>query len=156
MEKEFTILKATISDIEDLVRLRRRMFESMGFDNQDQLNSSDMAVKSYFTHTIVNNEFHGWLAVSTTGEVIGTGGIVIDQHPPGPTNLSGKIGYIMNLVTEPKYLRKGIARRIMLSMLNWLRESDIKLSSLHASKDGKSLYEELGYLETNEMRLKLD
>jgi len=57
MEKEFTILKATISDIEDLVRLRRRMFESMGFDNQDQLNSSDMAVKSYFTHTIVITNF---------------------------------------------------------------------------------------------------
>lgn len=156
MEKEFTIRKAKISDIEDLVRLRRVMFESMGFDNQDQLNSADKAAKSYFKHSIEKNEFYGWLAVSGKDEIIGTGGLVIDQHPPGPANLSGKIGYIMNLVTDPKYRRKGIARKIMLSMLNWLRETDITLSSLHASKDGKSLYDEIGYLETNEMRLKLD
>ncbi len=70
VEKEFTIRKATISDIEDLVRFRRIMFELMGFDNQDQLNSAEMAIKSYFTHTIANNEFHGWLVVSTTGEAI--------------------------------------------------------------------------------------
>ncbi len=156
MEKEFTILKATISDIEDIVRLRRIMFESMGFDNQDQLNSADKAAESYFKHAIAKNEFQGWLVVSAKGEAIGTGGIVIDQHPPGPTNLSGKIGYIMNLVIVPKYRRKGISRDLMQTMLGWLRASEIKLSSLHASKDGKPLYVELGYENSNEMRLRID
>jgi ribosomal protein S18 acetylase RimI-like enzyme len=34
-----------------------------------------------------------------------------------PENLSGQIGYIMNLVTDPSYRRPGIARRIMRTML---------------------------------------
>lgn len=155
MGGEITIRQATVADVPDLVRLRRMMFEAMGFDNPAQMAASDAASEAYFAEAIPTGQFWGWLAVTPTGKAIGSGGVVIDQHPPGPSNLSGRIGYIMNLVTDPRYRRRGIARRIMQTMLEWLSARDIQLAALHASEDGRLLYAELGFVSSNEMRLKL-
>ncbi|MHA2499381.1 MAG: GNAT family N-acetyltransferase [Candidatus Hodarchaeales archaeon] len=154
MIDNITIRKATTGDITTLVRLRRMMFEAMGFEDPTQLEASDKAAKNYFSKAIPAGQFHGWLAVTSKGSAVGAGGVVIDQHPPGPENLSGRIGYIMNLVTIPPYRRRGIARRIMQMMLEWLEEQGIQIQSLHATVSGRSLYEELGFIESNEMRRK--
>jgi GNAT superfamily N-acetyltransferase len=150
---EIVIRQATISDIPDLVRLRRVMLESMGFDNPAQLTAADAAAAVYFARAIPVKEFYGWLAVTSTGMAVGSGGVVIDLHPPGPSNLSGQIGYIMNLVTIPSHRRRGIARRIMQTMLEWLAERNVHRVTLHATEEGRPLYEEFGFVDSNEMRL---
>lgn len=155
MKENIIIRPAVVSDIDDLVRLRRIMFESMGFEDSNRLHLADKASTNYLNEAIPNKQFFGWLAFSSAGEAVGSGGIVIDHHPPGPENLLGKIGYIMNLVVIPKFRRMGIARRIMQTMLNWLRDSNIEVSSLHSTKNGRQLYEELGFENTDEMRLNL-
>ncbi|MDY7077269.1 MAG: GNAT family N-acetyltransferase [Chloroflexota bacterium] len=156
VEEGVTIRQATVADIPDLVRLRRTMFEAMGFDDPAQLDAADAAVSAYFAEAIPAGRFHGWLAVtSSTDEAVSSGGVVIDQHPPGPTNRSGQIGYIMNVVTIPRYRRRGIARRIMQVMLKWLAEQDIQYVTLHTTEVGRPLYEELGFADGNEMQLGL-
>jgi len=150
---EIAIRQATVADIADLVRLRRMMFEAMGFDDPAQLDIADTATAAYFAAAIPAGEFHGWLAVTSTGEAVSSGGVVFDQHPPGPGNLSGRGGYIMNVVTVPRYRRRGVARRIMQAMLTWLAERGIEHVSLHTTEMGKPLYEELGFVDSNEMRL---
>jgi GNAT superfamily N-acetyltransferase len=147
------IRQAGVDDIPDLVRLRRLMFESMGHDDLDQLDAADRAAAAYFAETIPKGRFRGWLAVTPTGEVVGSGGVVIDQHPPGPNNLSGRMGYIMNVVTVSAYRRAGIARRVMQAMLHWLEKQDIQRVTLHATEMGRPLYQELGFEPGNEMRL---
>jgi GNAT superfamily N-acetyltransferase len=52
--------------------------------------------------------------------------------------------------------RRGIARRIMQAMLQWLAEQGIQRVTLHATDVGRSLYEALGFEESNEMRLRLE
>ena len=156
MSEEITIRQATVADVPDLVRLRRAMFEAMGFDDPAQLDAADAAAAAYFAETIPTGRFHGWLAVTSANEAVGSGGAVIDHHPPGPSNLSGRIGYVMNLVTVPRYRRRGIARRVMRVMLKWLAEQDIQRVVLHATETGRSLYEELGFVDSNEMRLRLE
>ncbi|MHA2297306.1 MAG: GNAT family N-acetyltransferase [Candidatus Hodarchaeales archaeon] len=155
MTDKVIVRQATIEDIPDLVKLRRMMFEWMGYDDSSQLDASDEATKEYFSEAIPTKEFRGWLAVTDGGEAVGSGGLVIDKHPPGPRNLTGKIGYIMNLVTDPRYRRQGIARSILKSILKWLVNSSIKISSLHATEMGKALYEELGFVDSNEMVLEM-
>jgi GNAT superfamily N-acetyltransferase len=150
---DISIRQATVADILDLVRLRRVMFEAMGFDDPAQLDAADREALGYFTQAIPANEFMGWLAVTGSGQVVATGGVVIDQHPPGPLNLSGKSGYIMNLVTIPAYQRRGIARRLMQVMVNWLKDEGVQRITLHTSDFGKPLYQELGFVDSNEMRL---
>ncbi len=152
MVDEITIRQATVADIPDLVRLRRLMFEAMGFDDPAQLDTADAASKTYFAEAIPAEEFYGWLAVTPAGEAVGSGGLVFDQHPPGPTNLSGRIGYIMNMVTVPRYRRQGIARHIMQAMIKWLTEQGIQNMALHATVAGRPLYKEMGFVDSNEMR----
>lgn len=151
---EIIVRQATVSDIPDLVRLRRVMFESMGFDDPAQLDAADAAAAAYFAKAVPVEEFYGWLAVTSTDVAVGSGGVVIDQHPPGPSNLSGQIGYIMNLVTIPSHRCRGIARRIMQAMLKRLAEQNIRRVTLHATEEGQPLYQELGFVDSNEMRLK--
>lgn len=155
MVDEITIRQATVADIADLVRLRRMMFETMGFNDPAQLDASDAATAAYFAEAIPADKFHGWLAVTPTGEAVSSGGVVFDQHPPSPGNLSGRVGYIMNVVTVPRYRRQGVARRIMQAVLAWLAERRIERVALHTTEMGKPLYEELGFADSNGMRLKL-
>jgi ribosomal protein S18 acetylase RimI-like enzyme len=149
---EVVIRQATVDDIPDLVRLRRVMFESMGFDDPAQLDAADAAAAAYFARAIPVEEFTGWLAVTSTDGAVGSGGVVIDRHPPGPNNLSGQIGYIMNLVTIPSHRRRGIARRVIQAMLKWLAERDVHRVTLHATEEGRLLYQELGFVVSNEMQ----
>lgn len=154
-DNDIAIRQAVIADIADLVRLRRTMFEAMGCDDPAQLDDADAACAAYFAKAIPAGEFHGWLAVTPTGEAVSSCGVVFDQHPPGPGNLSGRVWYVMSVVTVPRYRRKGVARRIMQAMLAWLTEQGIEHVALHTTEMGKPLYEELGFADSNEMKLKL-
>ena len=153
---EISIRQATVQDIPDLVRLRRMMFESMGYNDPAQMDPADAAASAYLAQAMPAKQFYGWLAVTPTGEAVGSGGVVFDQHPPGPTNISGRTGYIMNLVTDPRYRRRGIARRMMRTMIEWLAGQNIQRVTLHATDVGQPLYEELGFVDSNEMSLRLE
>ncbi len=152
---QIKVRQATLADLPDLVRLRRTMFESMGFDPA-QLAATDEAVAAYFSQAIPAGQFYGWLAFTAAGLAVGSGGVVLDQHPPGPNNMSGQVGDIMNLSTAPAYRRQGIARCIIQVMLDWLAEHDVQLAALHATDVGRSLYQELGFKSSNEMRQRLE
>lgn len=152
---EVTIRQATVADIPDLVRLRRLMFEWMGCDDPAQLDATDEANAAYFAETIPTDEFCGWLAVTPAGEAVGSGGAVVDRHPPGPSNLSGRIGYIMDISVVPSQRRQGIARRLMKTAIDWLAEQGIHYITLHTTEMGQPLYEELGFVAGNELKLRI-
>jgi GNAT superfamily N-acetyltransferase len=156
VDDEVTIRPATLEDVPELVRLRRMMFEAMGCDDTVALDQADAAVEPFIEEALRVGTFHGWLATTSTGEAVGSGGVLIDQHPPGPANLSGRIGYILNVVTIPRYRRQGIARRMMETMLDWLAGQGIEVVALHASEAGRPLYRQLGFVDSNEMRMRIE
>jgi GNAT superfamily N-acetyltransferase len=150
-----SIRKATISDVPSLVRLRRLMFESMGYHDPDLLNAGDIAVTAFFKKTIPTKEYQGWVAENSVGDIVSNIGAVIDHHPPGPNNLTGKIVYLMNLCTLEEYRRHGVARKLLEVAVEWAKGMKVSKVSLHATEMGKDLYEQIGFTQTNEMRLKL-
>jgi GNAT superfamily N-acetyltransferase len=62
---------------------------------------------------------------------------------------------ILNVYTHPPHRRRGLARELIVTALDWCREHGIRAVILHASRDGRALYESLGFEPTNEMRLML-
>ena len=58
---------------------------------------------------------------------------------------------MLNVYTEPAHRRNGVARATM----DWSREQRLARLVLHASKQGRPLYEVLGFEDSNEMRIKL-
>jgi GNAT superfamily N-acetyltransferase len=63
---------------------------------------------------------------------------------------------ILNVYTERELRKRGIARQVMLAILAWVKERGFRSVNLHASDEGRALYEKLGFSATNEMRLKFD
>jgi GNAT superfamily N-acetyltransferase len=59
---------------------------------------------------------------------------------------------VLNVHTEPPWRRRGLARRLMLEVLSWARTEALDSLVLHAAPEGRSLYEALGFVATNEMR----
>lgn len=150
-----TIRRATSDDVADLVRLQRMMFEATGFNGPADLSALEEAAAAYFTHAIAEGAYHGWLAVTESGWPVAAGGLVVQQHPPSPDNLSGQVAYIANVVTDPEYRGQSIARRLVQTMLRWASDRGITQVALHAPDDRHALYEMLGFKASNEMRLNL-
>ncbi|MHA2407281.1 MAG: GNAT family N-acetyltransferase [Candidatus Ranarchaeia archaeon] len=156
MDVSISIRQATLEDVKDLVRLRRLMFEDMGIQDSKLLDELDHRVTKYLEDAIPNQHFYGWIAETPDGDAVGSGGVVIDHHPPQPSNLSGKSGYIMNISTDRSYRRKGIARLMMKVILKWLKQKQITKATLVTTPIARPLYEEFGFQNRNGMKLQLD
>ena len=63
---------------------------------------------------------------------------------------------ILNVYTEPEFRRQGVARKVMQAILEWIKARGLHSVNLHASPEGRHLYETLGFEPTNEMRLWLE
>ena len=103
---------------------------------------------------MANGSFRSWLALEGT-RIVGGGAILINPWPSHPYDLECRRATILNVYVYPEFRRQGIARRLMDTMIDWCREEGFAAVYLHASKDGKPLYEKLGFEPTTEMRLKL-
>ena len=60
--------------------------------------------------------------------------------------------HLVNVFVEPDYRRRGIARVLVETALDWCRGEGTRVITLHASDEGRHLYESLGFYLTNEMR----
>jgi GNAT superfamily N-acetyltransferase len=104
---------------------------------------------------VPDETYRGFLAANQTGEVIGCGGIVISPWPGTLGQGSPRRAMILNMYVEAGYRRRGVARALMQVMIAWCRENGFAHVGLHASDDGRPLYEKLGFKPTSEMRLEL-
>ncbi len=98
-------------------------------------------------------EYLAWIAESPDGSPAGGLGLWLMDWPPHMVGPGSPRGNILNVYTEPQFRRQGIARGLMETALEWCRQHGIRAVILHASDDGRALYEQLGFEATNEMRL---
>ena len=69
--------------------------------------------------------------------------------PPGPSYAGDRLAFVYNVYTEPAHRRRGLARMVMDAMHAWCAAEGITSMALNASRDGKPLYEAMGYAETS-------
>ena len=67
------------------------------------------------------------------------------------TTLTGRT--IINVFTEPQWRRHGIAGLLIKGIVAWSKSERLDRLILHASDEGRSLYEKFGFVASNEMRL---
>jgi GNAT superfamily N-acetyltransferase len=148
------IRQATPNDIPEILRHRRGMYEAMGYEDANALLAMLSTCEPYLATALANGSFRGWLALE--GErVVAGGAVLINPWPSHPYDLECRRATILNVYVYPDFRRKGVARRLMRTMIDWCREQGFAAVYLHASNDGRSLYEGLGFEATTEMRLKL-
>lgn len=148
------IREGSIADIPEIARQRRRMCEDMNYTDAFALATMVTVTADYLNKAIPEGSFRSWLACDNARVVAG-GAVVISSWPAHAYDLECRRATILNVYTEPEYRRRGIARRIMETMIAWCKQEGFARVSLHASERGRPLYESLGFEDSNEMRLNL-
>ena len=152
--QEISIREATLADIPEILRQRRRMYEDMRYTDAAALDTMCKLTADYLRMAIPNGSFRAWLACVSDRPVAG-GAVLITPWPAHAYDLECRRATILNVYTDPKHRRQGIARRLMETMIAWCKQQGLARVTLHASDDGRHLYQSLGFQDSNEMRLNL-
>jgi len=159
---ELSIRRATAADAGVLARHRADMFRDMGQLPADLRDTLVEAARAYFAAAVPDGRYVAWLAkAEVEGNIVAGAGLqlreLLPRPVPGGTRLvHGSQGLILNVFTEPAWRRRGVAAALMRELLRWCRANGIESLVLHASADGRPLYEKLGFTPTNEMRYARD
>jgi GNAT superfamily N-acetyltransferase len=151
---EITIRAATVADAPTILRHRRSMFRDMGEGTADELDRMAVMTGPWLAQALADGSYRGWLAEDSSGHVTGGGGVLLCPWPASPKDPLLRRAIILNVYTEPEFRHREIARRIMMTILGWLKDQGFLSVALHASDEGRPLYEDLGFKATNEMRLR--
>jgi len=153
--QEAKIRAAKVGDLGILIRHRRMMWFELGRKEKTALDLMEAAAKEYFEAALADGSYRGFLAEDSSGAVVGGGGIVVSPWPGVLGQRQPRRAMILNMYVESAQRRKGIAQALMEAMIAWCRENEFAYVSLHASEQGRGLYEKLGFKPTDEMRLEL-
>jgi GNAT superfamily N-acetyltransferase len=154
----FRIRLARVPDIPVLARHRVMMFADMGKLAASQADSLERATASYLHQAMPRGEYLGWVADAAAAPIGGAG---VQLRPILPRPDSGEAielgpeAIILNVYVEREWRRRGVAEAMMRTALETLAARGIRRIVLHASDDGRRLYERLGFVPTNEMRLQI-
>lgn len=150
-----TIRATTIEDADTLVSHRRAMFRDMGYSDGEALDEMCLRFRPWLIERMKSNDYFAWLATTPEGEAIAGVGLWLMDWLPHMVAKGARRGNIVNVYTEPAFRRRGLARRLVLAALQFSRERGADAVILHASPEGRALYESLGFTPTNEMRVHL-
>jgi GNAT superfamily N-acetyltransferase len=148
------IREASASDIPEILRQRRRMYEDIHHTDSLVLDAVVSLSSAYLKTAMPDGSFRAWLA-SDGNRVVAGGAVVISPWPAHPYDLECRRATILNVYTDPEYRRRGIARKLMQAIIAWCKHEGFARVTLHASDEGRHLYESLGFEPSNEMRLTL-
>ena len=142
-----------------LAHHRISMFRDMGSavpQIEEQLRTTAAAA---MREAMATGEYVAWVAhlAGEHGRIVGGAGVQLRRLFPRPDAsgkrvLLGRDGIVLNVYVERDHRRRGVARALMDAILAWVPETDIVSLVLHASKEGRPLYESMGFQPTNEMR----
>jgi GNAT superfamily N-acetyltransferase len=151
---DLTIHPATTSDIPEILQQRKQMYLDMGYADSPDLARMLTACEPFMREAIAAGTFRAWQA-RLGDQAAGGGAINITPWPAHPYDLECRRATILNVYVYPQFRRQGIARRLMQTMIDWCRHENFTAVYLHASDDGRHLYETLGFQVANEMKLTL-
>lgn len=135
---------AGLDDVDELVRLRRVMFDSMGLAVSP---ADDEAVAAAFVRGLPTGELFAAVVDSGEGWLAACGVGMVALRLPGPGNPSGRFGYIQSMVTDERARRRGHARAVLAALLERFDADGVARVDLHATELGEPLYRSFGFVD---------
>jgi GNAT superfamily N-acetyltransferase len=132
-------------DVEELVRLRRVMFEAMGVDHSSPEWAA--ATERVLRTSLAAGSMAAFVVDGDGGRLAAGGVGMVAQRLPGPRNPTGRHGYIQSMATDPSARRRGYARAVFEALLGWFEEQGVGSVALHATDEGAPLYRSYGFTE---------
>ena len=154
MAKNYEYKKATIADIDELVRTRIIVLRAAN-NLSDDVDMSVVEKESYeyYKRALETGEHIAYL-VYDKENFIGAGGVSFYQVMPTYHNPTGRKAYIMNMYTAPEYRRQEIAINTLDLLVKDARRQGVTQIALEATDMGRPLYEKYGFVKMeDEMEL---
>jgi GNAT superfamily N-acetyltransferase len=143
MHETVAVRKATVRDVEALLRLRGVMFSSL--DRTATAKHWEGACRQILLDGLTSGDLLAAVAETDDGTIVASGIAAIHRWLPSPANPSGLKGYIGSMATEQEWRRLGIGRRIANHLVRALHERGIAEIEVHATEDGEGIYRSLGF-----------
>lgn len=86
-----------------------------------------------------------WIAESDSKAPLGSVAMNIYTRLPSPKNPTGREGYLVHLYTLAAWRRKGVASRLLDALIAEARRLSLRRIRLHATADGRPVYELYGF-----------
>ena len=140
---------AVINDVPVLIELRKQQLIDEGLPPISNIDMNiDKQLSDYFTTSITDGSFISWV-MESDGEIIATSGLCFYTLPPNFSNPTGRTAYVTNIYTKPEHRRKGIAAELLSMVIDEAKSRGYKVIRLHTSEYGKSIYEKVGFTDTD-------
>ena len=147
MKENYEYKKATIEDIDELVRTRIIVLRAANKLSDDvDMSLVEKESYEYYKRALETGEHIGYL-VYDNGTFIGAGGVSFYQVMPTYHNSTGKKAYIMNMYTAPEYRRQGIAFHTLDLLVKDAREHGVSQIALDVTDMGWPLYVKYGFVK---------
>jgi len=148
---QLRIRLATAADAGVVAEHRVRLFVDTGRLTPDAAATLLARLPPLLAPMLASGEYIGWLAVAGDGAVVAGAGVQLRRLLPRPETLTDREALVVNVYVAPKYRCLGLARHLMVAILDWCAEQEIERVALHPSTMGRPLYESLGFAPTNEL-----
>jgi GNAT superfamily N-acetyltransferase len=96
-----------------------------------------------------------YFVAQSDGILIGSAVAMLKRSLSDSYENSPRCGYLANVYVEKLYRRRGAARALTQTAIEWLRANGCGIVRLQASPAGQRLYESMGFIRTHEMELAL-
>jgi ribosomal protein S18 acetylase RimI-like enzyme len=122
------------------------MFEAMGVDGRAA--AWEPACIAFLAEGFGKPDVVGMVVDAPDGGGLAASGVIeLTRTIPSPRSPHGTAAYISTISTDPRWRRRGMAAAIMDALLVVARAAGIDNVDLHATEEGRPLYERLGFVE---------
>jgi ribosomal protein S18 acetylase RimI-like enzyme len=149
------IRRATAADAEAIGAMRLHMFldAEVAFEVSEDIMTANFI--EWVRPKLQDGTYVGWL-VEEQGVAVAGAGLWVMDWPPHFLHTEPERAYLLNFYVAPAMRRQGLARTLLQLSIDEAKARGIKVVTLHASKFGKPLYLQTGFVMSNEMRLPYD
>ena len=148
--------RASLEDVETLVDLRLALECESGHPTQETMVADvRRATRQYFLEALPAATFLVWVA-EAQGTIVATSGLIFFQKPPSERNLTGLEAYILNMYTVPAWRGKGIATRLLQTLITSAKQRHAHRIWMFATQDGRPIYERAGFVPKRRHTLEME
>ena len=145
---------ADLDDLPEIVRLKLAMFDECGHAAMLATDAFERILEDYIS-LYGKNEARHYIARSGA-RIVSVAGAFIKSEIPFRYFKIPIQGFIGDVYTEPAFRHQGLAIELSRQALEWLRSRKLRTVRLLASSSGRPIYEQLGFLLSDEMVLDFD
>lgn len=138
-------------DFETLVAHRLGMWRDMGGKSERALQAHRPVYRAWALPRLRSGELTAVIA-EVDGQPVGSGALWWMPAQPRPGLAASTNPYILSMYTRPEYRGLGVATAVVKALVRIARQGRAGRVTLHASAQGRKLYERLGFELTTEMR----